>query len=71
MNNKNFNLLQLEAVASALGDLLPNVTFVGGSTTVLLVEEAAHFGIRKTEDVDVIIGVIVKSGVYVMNQAAI
>lgn len=47
--------MQLEAVASALGDLLPHVTFVGGCTTVLLVDEAAHFGIRKTEDVDVII----------------
>lgn len=57
MKNKDINLLQLEAVASALGNLLPYVTFVGGCTTVLLVDEAAHFGIRKTEDVDVIIDV--------------
>lgn len=57
MNNKDNNLMQLEAVASALGDLLPHVTFVGGSTTVLLVDEAAHHGIRKTDDVDVIIDV--------------
>ena len=40
-----------------LWELLPQVTFVGGSTTVLLVDEAAHFGIRKTDDVDVIIDV--------------
>ena len=39
MNNKDSNLMQLEMVASALGDLLPHVTFVGGSTTVLLVDE--------------------------------
>jgi len=57
MKNIDFNLKQLEVVASALGDLLPSVTFVGGSTTVLLVDQAAHFGIRKTEDVDVIIDV--------------
>ena len=49
--------MQLEAVASALGELLPQVTFVGGSTTALLVDEAAHHGVRKTDDVDVIIDV--------------
>ncbi len=49
--------MQLEAIASALGDLLPRVVFVGGSTTVLLVDEAAHHGIRKTDDVDVIVDV--------------
>lgn len=49
--------MQLEAIASALSDLLPLVTFVGGSTTVLLVDESAHYGVRKTDDVDVIIDV--------------
>jgi len=53
MKNKNLNLLQLETVANALGDLLSHVTFVGGSTTLLLVDEAAHHGVRYTEDVDV------------------
>lgn len=57
MENKEINLMQLEAVVAALGDLLPHVTFVGGCTTVLLVDEAAHYGIRKTDDVDVIIDV--------------
>jgi len=57
MKSKDINLMQLEAVASALGDLLPHVTFVGGSTTVLLVDEAAHHGVRKTDDVDVILDV--------------
>lgn len=57
MENKDYNLMQLEAVAAALGDLLPGVTFVGGSTTVLLVDESAHFGVRKTDDVDVIVDV--------------
>jgi len=57
MKSKDANLMQLESVASALGELLPHVTFVGGSTTVLLVDEAAHYGVRKTEDVDVIVDV--------------
>lgn len=30
MKNKDINLMQLEAVAMALGVLLPHVTFVGG-----------------------------------------
>ena len=55
MKARDTNLIQLEVVALALGELLPQVTFVGGSTTVLLVDKAAHFGIRRTDDVDVII----------------
>ena len=58
MNNYQHNLAQLESIALALGELLPQVTFVGGSTTALLVDEAAYFGIRKTDDVDVIIDAI-------------
>ena len=54
MNNKDINLMRLETVASSLGGLLPEVAFVGGSTTSLLVDESAHFGVRKTDDVDVI-----------------
>lgn len=57
MDNKDINLMQLEAVASALGDLLPKVTFVGGCTTVLLVDESVQFGVRKTDDVDVIVDI--------------
>lgn len=68
MNNKDSNLMQLEVVASALGDLLPHVTFVGGSTTVLLVDEAAHHGIRKTDDVDVIIDVATKVEYYRFSE---
>ena len=37
MKSKDVILMQLESVASALGELLPQVTFVGGSTTVLLI----------------------------------
>jgi len=57
MGNVDTNLQQLEIVATALADLLPQVTFVGGCTTALLVDEVAHFGVRKTDDVDVIIDI--------------
>jgi len=46
--------MQLEAVASALGALLPDVNFMGGSATVLLVEASAHSGVRHTGGVDLI-----------------
>ena len=57
LSNKESNLANLEIVAIALGDLLPQVTFVGGATTMLLVEEQAHFGVRKTDDVDVVVNI--------------
>lgn len=57
MKSFEFNLAQLKAVAIALGDLLPQVTFVGGCTTMLLVDEAAYSSVRQTQDVDVIIDV--------------
>ena len=57
MKSYELNLLQLEKVALALGKLLPRVTFVGGCTTALLVDEAAYFGVRETDDVDVIVDV--------------
>lgn len=68
MKGKDFNLLQLEAVAAALGDLLPHVTFVGGSTTVLLVDAAAQHGVRKTDDVDVIIDVATQVEYYKFSE---
>jgi hypothetical protein len=58
MKSYELNLLQLEKVASALDHLLPEVTFVGGCTTALLVDEAAYFGVRETDDVDVIVDVV-------------
>lgn len=68
MRNKEVNIMQLEAIASSLGELLPSVTFVGGSTTVLFVDEAAHHGIRKTDDVDVIVDVTTLAQYYTFSQ---
>ncbi len=58
MVTKDISIIYLETIATALGDPLPKVTFVGGSTTVLLVDEVGRYGVRKTEDVDVIIDVV-------------
>jgi len=68
MDAKDVNLRQLEAVASALGHLVAKVTFVGGSTTVLLVDEAAHYGVRRTDDVDVIIDVATLAEYHSLSQ---
>lgn len=57
MTAYEINIEQLKVIARALGDLLPKVTFLGGCTTALLVDPAARFGVRQTQDVDVIIDV--------------
>ena len=68
MKSYEFNLQQLDRVANALGDLLPRVTFVGGCATALLVDEAAYFGVRETEDVDVIVDVATLVEYYRFGQ---
>ncbi len=62
--NSDFNILQLDAVAKALGTLCKEVVFLGGAATVLLVPESAYAGVRRTEDVDVIIDVIPRQKYY-------
>jgi hypothetical protein len=51
------NLHNLEAMAEALGPLLPEVVLVGGCAMGLLVTDAASVRIRATIDVDMIIEV--------------
>ena len=69
MNNTELNILQLEGAAQALADLLPQVTFVGGCTTALLVDAAAQFGVRHTDDVDAIIDVATRVEYHRFAQA--
>lgn len=66
---KDENLMQLEAVAAALDDLLEKVTFVGGGTTILLVDEAAYYGVRKTDDVDVIVDIATRVEYHQFGEA--
>ena len=69
MGIKDENLMQLEAVAAALDDLLEKVTFVGGGTTILLVDEAAYYGVRKTDDVDVIVDIATRVEYHQFGKA--
>lgn len=48
--------------------MLDDVTFVGGSTTALLVEESAHYGVRETNDVDVIVSVTTRNEYYTFAE---
>ncbi|MEQ8409379.1 MAG: nucleotidyl transferase AbiEii/AbiGii toxin family protein [Gammaproteobacteria bacterium] len=57
MERYNQNLALLEVVAQSLEELLSEVTFVGGCTTILLVDTAAFGGVRQTDDVDVIVDI--------------
>ncbi|MBL4890303.1 MAG: hypothetical protein JKX91_00445 [Rhizobiaceae bacterium] len=53
----DYNITLLEIIASALKTVVGDVTFIGGCTTILLVDEAAYSGVRQTEDVDIIVDV--------------
>lgn len=52
------NLDLLGTVAHALGDLLPEIVFVGGSVVELYVDDPAAPPVRNTEDVDCVIPVV-------------
>ena len=51
---QNPNLIITEAVAKRLGPLLPDLVFVGGCATGLLITDPASAPVRPTRDVDVI-----------------
>lgn len=57
MRIKDPNRQRLLAVANALGDLLSEIVFVGGSTVGLLVTDPASPSVRPTKDVDLIVEV--------------
>ena len=58
------NIGLLELAASALGDLLDEVVFVGGATIELWITDAAAPPVRPTTDVDVVLGVATRSAFY-------
>ena len=51
---QNPNLVITEAVAKRLSPLLPDLVFVGGCATGLLITDPASAPVRPTRDVDVI-----------------
>ena len=63
-------LAMIEAVALALGDdLLPDVAFVGGCTTgLLLTDEFTREVVRATDDVDLIVNVVSHKEWYQLKE---
>lgn len=60
MSAKSHNIQMVEMIASGLGELLPEVVFVGGAaTTLYLLDEAtkSESSVRPTDDVDCVIEV--------------
>ena len=69
--NAPYQEIMLQAVADALGlELLPQMAFVGGCTTALLITDpVTREGVRFTEDVDLIVHVIGYGGWHsLLNQ---
>jgi hypothetical protein len=58
----------LERGATALGDLVDEVVFVGGATIVLWITDPAAPPPRPTKDVDVIVEVATRSGYYAFED---
>lgn len=54
----------LQAAAAALGDLLPEVVFVGGATVELWITDPGAPPVRPTKDVDVVVEVTSRSAFY-------
>ncbi len=73
MNALETAKLMLSQVATALDEtMLPDVAFVGGCTTGLWVtDEFSRQSIRFTDDVDLIVSVIGKSGWYKLRDRLI
>lgn len=55
MNKTDKEILKI--VATQLGDLLPEVVFVGGVTTSLYIEDSSSVSTTPTEDVDMIVNI--------------
>jgi predicted nucleotidyltransferase len=57
MKTRDKNIANIEAVARGLGDLLGDITFVGGAATTLYVDDPGAADARPTFDVDCVIEV--------------
>ena len=53
------NKVRIKAVANALGDLLPQTLFVGGSVIGFYLPSIREADVRPTEDVDIVINLVV------------
>jgi hypothetical protein len=63
------NLAMVRMVAESLGHLLPEVVFLGGATTGLLITDKAAPEVRPTNDVDVIIEIFSRLDYYKLEES--
>lgn len=64
MNPNDPNVASIEIAAAALGELLPNVVFLGGCAVGLLITDTARPPVRATQDVDLIVEIGSKDEYY-------
>lgn len=68
MNPNDPNVLRVEVVAEALGDLCDELVLVGGCAASLLIDAPAAPPARVTYDVDLIVEVTARQGYYAMES---
>lgn len=68
MNPDDPNVAALEAVASALGELLNELVLVGGCSVGLLISDPASPPVRETIDVDMVAEVITLTEYYALHE---
>ena len=68
MNANESNVGLIEVVASALGPLLNQFVFIGGSATCLLITDVSRPSVRATVDVDLLVEVSCKGDYYRLSE---
>ncbi|OIQ66085.1 hypothetical protein GALL_523500 [mine drainage metagenome] len=68
MNPNDPNVLRVEVVAEALGDLCDELILVGGCAASLLIDAPTSLPARVTYDVDLIVEVTARQGYYAMES---
>lgn len=68
MNQHDPNVLIVELVAAALGELREDLVLVGGCSVGLLITDQARPPVRQTSDVDLIAEVTSKSEYYALSE---
>ena len=68
MNPQDPNVMRVEVVAEALGDLCDELVFVGGCAASLLIDAPSAPPTRVTYDVDVIAEVAARHGYYALEN---
>lgn len=68
MNTSDPNILSVELVATALGDLKEELVLVGGCSVGLLITDQARPPVRQTIDVDLVAEVVSKTEYYALCE---